>query len=630
MKQKYTSSRVQLNRFLCFLFLFLVVFKSTYAQEKIRPWKGFAILGNGSLCAVYSDDPRTKGKGIQHLYYGNYTCNYVRSTCGNLFRTQIKTSLKPIKKDSVGMCNFFTTSTLSYFENDIVREVNCYAHPDGAIILSTGINGSSTDIIQNTEIVLTGRIMTDRPIILKSVKILNGKAIAEWTNHTFLVIGCKDPFQKISITDSVVSVVGKANHKVDILVTMGQTAEGALHIMNKLVLDKDFLSTSRAYWETWIKKGFVPQFPSDDEKHYSEYYKRNLYCAKAVSLGGIIPADITGYFATNNMPQLYPRDAMMCARVFLLTGHIEEARDVITFWANEKISMRNKGEWYARYDAYSNAVDAGSGARFDEPEWDANGYFIQLLNMYHQKTNIWLTNADFIYQLADFLVSKIDHTGLLYEGGIIEWTGYLPATNMTCAAALQTASKIALDFGDHKRASVYKIASEKIACSLPIMFDKQNKTYADVRFIGKKGNNNESLAENKGDTLYLWNTTMNFGVLWGFPNHKEVALSNEYYQKSTVKKNGGVQYFTAPDQWLAGYGNCMFFFSTAACAQYQSLYGDPIIAKEHIDWMIRNVNSYGLMPERITVDDSDPTPASPLSWCCAEFSAAVLFYGSRK
>jgi hypothetical protein len=51
---------------------------------------------------------------------------------------------------------------------------------------------------------------------------------------------------------------------------------------------------------------------------YLEAYKRNLYCVKAANLNGQIPADITGQFVTNNMPQLYPRDAMMCARVLLL------------------------------------------------------------------------------------------------------------------------------------------------------------------------------------------------------------------------------------------------------------------------------------------------------------------------
>jgi GH15 family glucan-1,4-alpha-glucosidase len=56
------------------------------------------------------------------------------------------------------------------------------------------------------------------------------------------------------------------------------------------------------------------------------------------------------------------------------------------------------------------------------------------------------------------------------------------------------------------------------------------------------------------------------------------------------------------------------------------LFGNPKVAKQNIDWMINNSNSYGLMPERIYLNNSDCSPASPLSWCSAEFSAALLYY----
>ena len=41
-----------------------------------------------------------------------------------------------------------------------------------------------------------------------------------------------------------------------------------------------------------------------------------------------------------------------------------------------------------------------------------------------------LADNKFIFELADFIANHIDRSGLLYEGGIVEWTGYLPATNM--------------------------------------------------------------------------------------------------------------------------------------------------------------------------------------------------------
>jgi hypothetical protein len=155
--------------------------------------------------------------------------------------------------------------------------------------------------------------------------------------------------------------------------------------------------------------------------------------------------------------------------------------------------MKTPGEWYARYDAHGKAVDAGSGARYDEPEWDSNGYFIYLLTKYHESQGVWLADRKLIYELADFLVAHIGQNGLLEEGGIVEWTGYLPATNMICSAALKSAAKLAREFGNEAKSLSYLGASQRIASSLPQMFDPSRQTYADVRFTGKKGPNGESL-----------------------------------------------------------------------------------------------------------------------------------------
>jgi GH15 family glucan-1,4-alpha-glucosidase len=243
---------------------------------------------------------------------------------------------------------------------------------------------------------------------------------------------------------------------------------------------------------------------------------------------------------------------------------------------------------------------------------------------------VWLADRALIYQLADFLVHHIGQNGLLEEGGIVEWTGYLPATNMICSAALQTAAKLAHEFGDQARSESYGAASRKIAASLPEMFDQSRQTYADVRFTSKKGPNGESLPGQFGEKSYLWDTTANAGVIWGYPKHREIELSNIFYDKNTVKLGGGMQYFDTTDPGLAEYGHAVFFFTTAYASQYQSLHGDRAKAKAFIDWMLRNANSYGLMPERILPDGSDCSPASPLSWCSAEFAAALLLWSSAR
>ncbi len=587
----------------------------SFAQTKDqkRPWKGYSILGNGRVTAVYSDDVRISGRGIQHLYFKDYTADYVASTSFDLLDVKGRAGAPEI-----GMKNFFTAQTLTSWPDGARTRTLCFVHPEDAVVLSLSSTRPNTANLFRFEAKLRNPIKTDNK---------GHVAMATWSNGTVLAIAPKNPHDNLTASGSSIFVTGSlAGASVEILLIPASSEAEALSKVQTLQRQEDLEATAKTYWESWINSGVLPKFPNDNPEAaaYLEAYKRNLYCVKAANLNGQIPADITGQFVTNNMPQLYPRDAMMCARVLLLTGHFQEARQVIEFWANRKIPMKTPGEWYARYDAYGKAVDAGTGARFDEPEWDSNGYFIYLLDKYHESQGVWLADRKFVYELSDFLVKHISQNGLLEEGGIVEWTGYLPATNMIDAAALKTAAKIAHEFGNEAKAQTYAAASQKIAASLPQMFDQSRRTYADVRFTGKKGPNGESLTGQKGEKTYLWDTTANVGAIWGYPNHRELELSNVFSSENTVKLGGGMQYFDSPDPGLASYGHAVFFFTTAAASQYQSLYGNKAAAKGFVDWMLRNANSYGVMPERIFLDDSDCSPASPLSWCSAEFAAALL------
>src|SRR5271170_6538320 len=96
------------------LALLFTVFAASlcFAQSKDqkRPWKGYAILGNGHLNVVYSDDSRieslTHRKGIQHFYFKDYTADYVASTSFELTGRSAGAS-------HVGMQNFFTAETIT-------------------------------------------------------------------------------------------------------------------------------------------------------------------------------------------------------------------------------------------------------------------------------------------------------------------------------------------------------------------------------------------------------------------------------------------------------------------------------------------------------------------------------------
>ena len=593
----------------------------------LKLWPGYAILGNGNVCAVYSDYASSSSKstlrGIQHFYFRDYTADYIASTSFQVLDEANSICQKDAAyPDSVGMENFYTTFTKSHLAGGIHVESRAFAHPGDAIVLSFKVKGAPEGYSYRFRARLPRRMVTDETILLNHSTIVREGAAFSWSTGTSLAIGTYSQDGWATMDDMGLVIQGDLQAgRATVIIAAGQSEQEALKKLAAIREEEDPAATSEVHWTAWLGEGVVPAF---GDETLLEAYRRNLYAARAANLNGQIPADITGQFRTNNMPQLYPRDALMCARVFLLTGHLQEAGQVLDFWANRRIPRKSPGEWYARYDARGQAVDAGSGARYDEPEWDSNGYFIQLAEAYHAKTGEWPVDPSFLFQLADFLVERIDETGLLYEGGIVEWTGYLPATNMTAAAALKTVSRIAHDLGDSQRKNQYLTASERISASLGLMFDEKRGTYADVRFAGRKSADNVSLRETTGDALYLWDTSANFGVLWGYPDHQKIRQSNEFYAEHCVKMGGGMQYFDAPDPGLAGYGHDVFFFTTAAAAQYHARFGDVAQAKMHIDWMLANANVYGLMPERIYLNGSGCSKASPLSWCCAEFAAAVL------
>jgi GH15 family glucan-1,4-alpha-glucosidase len=456
----------------------------------------------------------------------------------------------------------------------------------------------------------------------------------EWSNGTTILIAPAFEDGIIQMDDSLITISRElpGNKWSSLVLVAGNSRQEVLEKWSKILSHPNFYNDAKKHWDAWFKKGKLPHFKKNITRasRYLEMYRRTLYALKAANLNGQVPADITGQFLTNNMPQLYPRDALMCARVFLFTGHLEEARQIISFWSDPRLPMKHRNEFYARYDAYGQAVDAGSGARFDEPEWDSNGYFIQLMYDYFMKTGKWLVDKEALYEFANYLVFRIDERGLLYEGGIVEWTGYLPATNMICAATLKTASRIAEIFKDPTKAEKYLQASHTISDSLYQLFDVKRKTYTALRYHGVKTDDNRSRSEKTNQEIYLWDTSTYYGLLWGYPNHEQLELTNQFILTNTTRLGGGLQYFEAQDNsWLTDYGDDVFFFPTAASAQYNTLTGNLETAKKQIDWMITHSNVYDLMPERLLTDGSDCSEASPLSWCNAEFAAAMLVFGQK-
>ena len=617
-------------------------------------WPGHAITGNGKFCAVYSEDQRVTSKdgykGIRHFYFGDFTNDYVKSAH---FELMNKSAM--VQKDSISpyMADFFTPAA-KHFRGKTQVFTTAVRASDKGLLFRFHPDVDMKNQVVAFKIVFPGKLTGNEGSRLTELAAgEKGDAYALWSNNVRFRIACTLPYR----------VVKQSYNSLDLLVTVNGTLPFEMmlipeNIQNRLKhpgsnksetgaegpFSKETTTTAvtrlkpvkvsgawqsaEKLWTDWISQGGIP-YPSpagEDEKTYNEFYCRNLYAAYSSILNGQVPADVTGQFLTNGMPQLYPRDAMMTARNFLQCGYPEVAASVIRFWANPDIPQKTPGEFYARYDAYGKATDAGGGARFDEPEWDASAYFIILNYEYHALKGKWLTDINNIFRCAGFIGGSRDTTGLLYEGGIVEWTGYLPATNMICAAGLKKAAEIATAEGRKELTEKYMSAYKSIEAALPKLFDPQRKLYTAHRYHGIKADDNFSISEKKGNLLYLWDVTSVFGILWGYPDHPMMKQTYEYL-KANLHDNGGVRYFEATDNgWLEAYGKDLFYFATAAWAKYAIMQNDKEFASKNLQWIIAQSNIYGLMPERVLSDYSGISEASPLTWGCAEFAGAVKMY----
>ena len=245
-------------------------------------------MGDGHLTAVYSDDSRitavTHSEGIQHLYFRDYTADYIASTS---FRFLAENGDVPNLAGSplVGMNNFFTAQTQTPLLNGVTQTVRCFVHPEGAVVLSVNENGLTGNGSFRFQAVLKKEIKTDQSVNLRSLVVSNHVAVAAWSNGTVVAIASRSASDQITVEGSTVSVTGKlkanATHS-DILLIPALSEQEALSKIGRLQQQGDIEAVAHHYWDSWMDSGKLPVFKSGETQgaQYLEAYKRNLYCVR--------------------------------------------------------------------------------------------------------------------------------------------------------------------------------------------------------------------------------------------------------------------------------------------------------------------------------------------------------------
>jgi len=564
--------------------------------SSLGPHPGSRILGNGTFCFSASGFPRNseESPGIQTLYVNDYTRNFVKS---------IRLELKGIREPEwiASTSDPYFAEATQWEAGPLNAVTRLYALPDPAmkVIVWEGC------VVNTDRRKISFQIEPVFEFARPSAADYGEKQVQYLVDELILTVGFTDA-RKTDVADGrlsrSVTLAASEDYQFTLLIVISENQLQGQQIWNTLAV-KDLRRFARTGWDAWLAEGYEPSFLSRED---SLRFRTNLISVKALNLNGAVPADITGQFVTNGLPQLYPRDAFMTARMFLETEHLHEVKQILDFWAN--VPFKSTGEWYARYDAFGRAAEGGSGARYDVPEWDSNGYYTSLVYEAFLRYRTWIGDFKLIQNLLTFIELRLGADNLVHEGGIVEWPGKLPSTNMSLAAAFKQAAFMAKWRNRKQLARRWSAVAERMDEGLASLFDPTDKTYKDIR-----------------DHTFSWNTSALFGWIWGYEDHLRLQLSSEYWWHQCRKNGNGIQYFDGE-----GYGDDLFGFTTGALAQY---YAAQHRKERYLllkNWLDRNSNVYGLIPERIhyPADDDKISEASPLTWCSAEY-VMVLLEGAR-
>ena len=582
------------------------------------PFHGYAVLGNGHISAVYSDDDGSGDPpGVMHLYRGDFATDLIE-----LGQTLVGQDGARVTERAVGLDPFFAAYTQVPLPDGGTMAWRAFVGEDDAVVIDGALlapEDAATTATVAPLVQLEGLVHMDGTIDWDEVgrDEDSGALWAELSDGTGVAVGAPpaagawqtgplsaDPVAG-GLTDAVeqgrqlvlaVELEAAAGETTPFrwVIAIGDDVEAAGTLLADLLDDTDPLADAAAHWADW-----APEALCEGER--CESAAANLYAARASSLAGAVPADLTGQFVTNERPQLYPRDALMVARVFEHTGHTDEAWEIVRYWLDPAIEQPEPGEWYARYDALGRGVDSGSGAAYDVNEWDSNGYLASLVDRLGPDELSEDERTELLDGL-DFLVEMQDADGLWSEGGIIEWEGRLPATTMSNWAGLDAGARIADRWGERIRAESYRAAAGYLRGGL-------------LELLVWDG---AYLADEREDGLH-YDTSLLFGPAWGFPADPVLDSTWSWIMDNARAHGGGVRYFEG-----MGYGQDLFGFTTSATAQYAATLGETWHSEELLDWMGAFSNRYGLFPERVYSDGSGAAEASPLSWCAAETAMGIL------
>jgi len=612
-------------------------------------YPGIALIGSEETAGIYGMNGGiidAKGIGLQHLFYKSYQQDLIHSACtlikiddtlfyGNRVHSKYSHPVHIKSKETCTEDGYIFCDRFSIYNDNITKIDKVFAYGKSFICFETSIKNTSREEIEAE--VYSYLIIRNSDLLKLSFKEKNILTIDSLSR----VIGIKGNGQDLincveesptgfpyRTTQSLLyneeksdklqtkSMAGVLMGKKMVLkpgkeylfkwaININESKDKLIDEFDKLEIN-ECINKSKNYWDNWISQGKNLDNIKDE---YRTCCRINMIASKAALLNGFIPADLTGHYYAEGSPSYYPRDSMMAARSFLLSGHIREFEDIMNYLISRPI--KENYEFYQRYDGVGNPSEGANNHVFHQ--LDSIGYYARNIWEYYKITGKMLLSYERFKNYITVLLNNNSKNGLLGpEGGINEGVfgpAYITSSNMIIYGGIKAAINIAEIYNDKDFCINLKKLSDIIYKGIQTTLIKTEN--GDKWYCYGYVDYNQVLVKK-------YDTPQYFGVLYGYPNDEGMIGTNKIYLKYASFYQDGIGYSEQE------YHHGPWIFNTAACAEYCAISGDLKEYTNKVNWLIHHSNAYGLMPEAIDADDESKCYINPLTWACAEFVSALF------
>lgn len=611
-------------------------------------YTGIGLIGNEDIAAIYAVNNGIvdiNGTGIYHLFYKDYSHDLLQSAVtmikagdGIFYGNKIwheythPHHIRPRKtytEEHYRYCDEFDLEEIglkrkdtayAYGKNRLVfeteienigketREISCYGYaavrntreivveelPGGGTAIHTGNVYMGMDTPVSEEVYITEDSPTDFAY-QTFLDVLEGRQ-----DRSPRVTDCRLGY----VQGGRMSVAPGEKKKVVWALVFADSAQ-ELEEELRISAGEDKREAADRYWNAWFREGKVPAAGEE----FADLALTNLAAIKAVCVRGYIPADLTGHYFCDKMPCYYARDSIMIARAFLAAGHTRECREILGYLTGRK--RKENGEFFQRYDGHGEPNEGANNNVFHQI--DSIGYFLRILYEYMEQTGDLLADETLLRELTDVIDQAESKYGMVGpEGGVNEGVfggAFITSSNMFIYGGIRAAGKIFTKLGNEE----YEQKCKEI-CS---------RLYAGIQttFNEKLGRYDYGYVQYHDHTVRKYDTPQYFGPLYGYPDDENMKATHRYFLKYASFFEDGIGYSEQE------YHHGPWLFNTLACAEYCKRSRDMEEYRKKMGWAARHSNAYGIFPEAVDADDETVCMINPLSWACAEFTAAYFGEG---